>query len=99
VSGSTQPRRQATAANDWGERKRRAAARAEHNGRCDLCGAAKGERGSCGAVLKSALHYDHSHTSGEHRGFICGRANRVLWPWVTAAWLRQAADYLERATS
>lgn len=41
------------------------------------------------------LHADHDHASGAVRGLLCHRCNRALPTWITAAWLRAAADYLE----
>lgn len=64
-------------------------------GACDLCGAMPGTKGLCGAQLKRALDEDHDHRTGAHRGFVCARANRQLWAWVTPEWLRAAAIYLE----
>lgn len=58
-----------------------------------------GERcGICGRVPSSRrrLDRDHSHASGQARGLLCARCNRALPSWVTAPWLRAAADYLER---
>lgn len=84
---------------EWARRQRRERARAEHvaaNGpECELCHALPGEKGLCGSTLKRALDEDHNHVTGKHRGWICARANRQLWGWVTPEWLRWAADYLE----
>jgi hypothetical protein len=69
---------------------------------CELCGVERGQRGMCMAVRRQALNQDHSHAaghgnmSGYHRGWICGRANQALHGWMTPAWLRLAADYLEK---
>lgn len=41
------------------------------------------------------LHIDHDHKTMEVRGLLCYRCNRALPSWVTPAWLRAAADYLE----
>lgn len=96
AAGRSKPSGRArTSANDWATRKAREAAREAHNGLCDLCGAAAGEKGLCGMTRRRGLDYDHDHDSGAHRGFICARANRQLWAWVTPEWLRRAADYLE----
>lgn len=81
--------------SEWQRRQRRNAMRAEHHGLCDICGAADGEIGLCGARRKRALDEDHNHATHEHRGFVCARANRQLWGWVTPEWLRAAANYLE----
>ena len=83
---------------EWQRRKRRDRERDEHGDTCDIpgCGAATGQRGLCGAVRKRALNEDHDHRTNLHRGWICDRANKALWGWVTPAWLRAAADYLER---
>ena len=52
----------------------------------------------CGATRKTRkLQRDHCHTRGVPRGLLCARCNRALPAWMTAAWLRSAADYLERA--
>lgn len=58
-----------------------------------------GERcGICGRVpsTRRRLDRDHDHRSGQARGLLCARCNRALPNWVTAQWLRAAADYLER---
>ena len=85
--------------SEWQRRKRRERERFEHIVRhgdyCELCGAGPREKGLCGATRKVSLHEDHDHATGAHRGWICGRANKQLWGWVTPAWLRAAADYLE----
>lgn len=89
-----------SSAQDWQLRKQREQARAEHTaagGGCDLCGAKLGEKGLCGTVPRRGFDFDHDHASGEFRGFLCARANRQLWTWASPAWLRAAADYLERA--
>lgn len=60
-----------------------------------------GERcGICGAEPKPGRrhHRDHDHRTGEPRGIACFRCNSALRPYMTAAWLRAAADYLEKAT-
>jgi Recombination endonuclease VII len=69
--------------------------RADHDGKCDLCGAAEGDTGICGMRRKRALDEDHDHTTGAHRGFVCWRSNKWLAGWVTPEWLRAAALYLE----
>lgn len=40
------------------------------------------------------LHADHDHKTGEVRGLLCYRCNRALPGYVTAEWLRRAADYI-----
>lgn len=57
--------------------------------RCGICERAPTSR--------RRLDRDHDHATGEPRGLLCARCNRALPNWVTAAWLRAAADYLERA--
>lgn len=42
------------------------------------------------------LDRDHCHRSGQPRGLLCHRCNRLLPSWVTPQWLRRAAYYLER---
>lgn len=86
----------------WQRRQRRAAMRDAYvrdNGDvCQLCGVGKGEPGLCGAKRQKPLEEDHDHRTNEHRGFICWRSNKWLAGWVTPAWLRGAADYLEGRT-
>lgn len=55
--------------------------------KCALCGAGPKTR---------RLQRDHCHNSGAPRGLLCSRCNRALPRWMTAPWLRAAADYLER---
>lgn len=43
------------------------------------------------------LDRDHDHKTHQPRGLLCHRCNRQLPAWITAEWLRTAADYLERA--
>ena len=51
----------------------------------------------CGNVPKTRrLDWDHDHRTGLTRGWLCHRCNRALPNWITPAWLRAAADYLER---
>jgi hypothetical protein len=45
------------------------------------------------------LDRDHDHATGEPRGLLCHRCNRALPSWLTADWLRAAADYLDRSRS
>ena len=57
--------------------------------RCAICGKSPkpGKR----------LDRDHCHATGAARGLLCGMpCNRFLASWLTPAWLRAAADYLER---
>jgi hypothetical protein len=42
------------------------------------------------------LHRDHDHRTGEPRGLLCFPCNSALRVYMTAEWLRQAADYLDR---
>ena len=45
------------------------------------------------------LDIDHQHTEPlRYRGLLCARCNMSLREWMTEAWLRGAADYLERPT-
>lgn len=90
-----------TSANDRQVRRERELARAEHDDRCDLCGAARGEVGICGIRRSEGrgLDFDHDHASDGFRGLICWRANRWLARWITPAFLRAAADYLDRAAA
>lgn len=55
---------------------------------CNLCGRAprNGKR----------LQRDHDHDTGKPRGLLCHLCNRALPQWMSASWLRRAADYLER---
>lgn len=43
------------------------------------------------------LDRDHCHKTGEARGLLCSRCNRALPSWVTAEWLREAAEYIKRS--
>jgi len=56
-------------------------------GRCALCPAEPKNR---------RLDLDHDHRTMQVRGLLCHRCNRALPDWVTADWLRRAADYVER---
>ncbi len=50
----------------------------------------------CPATPKTRrLNVDHDHRSGAVRALLCHRCNRVLANWMTSAWLRAAADYLD----
>lgn len=57
-------------------------------GRCALCEAVPKTR---------RLDIDHDHKTMRVRGLLCHRCNRGLPNWVTPAWLRRAALYLEHA--
>ena len=62
---------------------------AENGGEhCAICEAKRKQR---------RLNIDHDHERMVIRGLLCHRCNRVLHSWVTAAWLRAAAAYLEKA--
>jgi len=39
---------------------------------------------------------DHDHHGMYVRGLLCHRCNRALVSWMTSAWLRSAADYIEK---
>jgi hypothetical protein len=60
---------------------------AEQDGHCALCP---------GTSKRGKLHTDHDHRTGLIRGLLCFRCNRALPAYVDAAWLRRAADYLDR---
>jgi hypothetical protein len=50
----------------------------------------------CGAPPKTRkLHLDHDHKTGRVRGLLCYRCNRFLHSWMTPAWLRAAAAYVD----
>jgi len=58
----------------------------------------------CGVCLtpgsgRRRLDRDHDHKTGLPRGLLHPRCNRALPSWVTAVWLRAAADYLDRFTN
>ena len=78
--------------SDWQRRVRREKERAEyvaeHGNVCELCGNPPKSRG---------LSEDHDHKTGVHRGWLCYRCNSALRTYMDAAWLRKAAEYLERA--
>jgi hypothetical protein len=57
---------------------------------CGICGRGPGAR---------RLDRDHDHSRLDApRGLLCHRCNRILQNWVTAEWLRAAAEYLDRAS-
>lgn len=60
-----------------------------------------GERcGICGGLPKTRrLHRDHDHRSGKMRGLLCFPCNAALRPYMTADWLRKAADYVDRSST
>lgn len=58
--------------------------------RCAICGRKRSAR--------RRLDRDHCHKTGKPRGLLCARCNRALPSWVTADWLRNAANYLDKAT-
>jgi hypothetical protein len=60
-------------------------------GRCAVC--------LCEPSSRRRFDIDHDHGSLRVRGLLCVRCNRALPYWVTAEWLRAAADYLEKASS
>lgn len=55
-------------------------------GKCALCGR---------EPVKRRLDIDHDHHGMFIRGLLCVRCNRALASWMTAQWLRAAADYLD----
>ena len=60
----------------------------EFGERCGICG--------CGPSENRRLDRDHCHATGEMRGLLCWRCNKMLDNRVTADWLRKAVAYLER---
>ena len=60
---------------------------AKQDGHCALCPATPKTR---------RLNVDHDHKTGKVRALLCNRCNRALPSWVTSAWLRDAAMYLDR---
>ncbi len=56
-------------------------------GGCAICGRPPANR---------KLDLDHDHRSMVVRGLLCVRCNRNCPDWVTPAWLRACADYLEQ---
>lgn len=59
----------------------------EFGERCGICGREPS--------AKRRLDRDHDHKTGEPRGLLCHRDNRLLASWVTPELLRTAARYLE----
>lgn len=55
---------------------------------CAICGRPRSE--------KRRLDIDHDHHDMHIRGLLCVRCNRALPSWMTAEWLRKAAEYLDR---
>jgi hypothetical protein len=46
------------------------------------------------------LDRDHEHKGrGKARGLLCWKCNNALPNWVDPAWLRAAAEYLERTAT
>jgi hypothetical protein len=60
----------------------------EQGGVCAVCGRRPSEH--------RRFDMDHDHKSLYLRGLLCPRCNRALPSWMTEAWLRKAAEYLER---
>jgi hypothetical protein len=56
---------------------------------CAICGRKPSET--------RRLDRDHCHRTGKARGLLCWNCNKQLRGFMTSAWLRAAADYLERA--
>lgn len=80
--------------------RHRAAVAAVRDRYDELLAAQDGHCAICPARPKSRrLHIDHDHRTLAVRGLLCHRCNRALPSWVTPAWLRAAADYLERSAS
>jgi hypothetical protein len=63
---------------------------AAQDGHCAICPSTPKTR---------RLHVDHDHRTGAVRGLLCHRCNRALASWMRPAWLRDAADYLERSVT
>lgn len=62
----------------------------------DLLASQGGHCALCPAIPKTRrLDTDHDHRTGKVRGLLCHRCNRTLATWVSSAWLRAAADYLD----
>ena len=59
---------------------------AGQGGHCALCPAVEGKR---------RLHIDHDHKTLVVRGILCFRCNSALRSYLTADWMRRAADYLD----
>jgi hypothetical protein len=55
--------------------------------KCGVCGRPPGTR---------RLDRDHDHRTGEPRGLLCSRHNRMIDNRATAAEFRALADYLDR---
>jgi hypothetical protein len=53
-----------------------------HSGMCDLC------------HKRSWQHIDHSHETGQFRGFVCARCNLWLAALDSVGWLDKANEYL-----
>jgi hypothetical protein len=63
----------------------------------EMLAAQEGHCALCPAVAKTRrLHIDHDHKTMRVRGLLCFRCNAALRGYMTAGWLRAAADYLDR---
>lgn len=62
---------------------------AAQNGRCAIC--------LSPPASSRRFDIDHDHRRLTIRGLLCPRCNRALHSWMTAEWLRAAADYLDHA--
>jgi len=60
----------------------------EQGGKCAICRRPPKSR---------RLDIDHQHSEPmRYRGLLCVRCNMSLREWMSSAWLRSAAEYLER---
>ena len=60
---------------------------ASQAGGCAICGRGPKNR---------RLDIDHDHKAMYVRGLLCVPCNRGIHSWMTAEWLRKAAEYLEK---